>query len=86
MYVYTITQQCGCIITVYPVCSDLPVVPAVMPAPPVPTPNTSMALLEESKAALDGANDTESNAQEILNILDAQEKLRFVLLWNDTSG
>ncbi|XP_060064329.1 pericentriolar material 1 protein-like isoform X2 [Ylistrum balloti] len=48
--------------------------PEIPVAQTASAPNTS--LLEESKAALNEAGNTETNAQEILDILDAQEKLR----------
>ncbi|OWF47060.1 pericentriolar material 1 protein-like isoform X1 [Mizuhopecten yessoensis] len=53
-----------------------PLEPEIPVAVAAPAPNTALAMLEESKTALDEAGNTESNAQEILDILDAQEKLR----------
>ncbi|XP_033742710.1 pericentriolar material 1 protein-like isoform X3 [Pecten maximus] len=50
--------------------------PEIPAAPTASAPNTSLAMLEDTKAALNEAGNTESNAQEILDILDAQEKLR----------
>lgn len=47
--------------------------------PVSPARSNSVALIAEGRAALDGADDTVSNAQQILDMIDAPEKLRFVL-------
>ena len=47
--------------------------------PVSPARNNYVALIAEGRAALDGADDTVSNAQQILDMIDAPEKLRFVL-------
>ncbi|XP_069131168.1 pericentriolar material 1 protein-like [Argopecten irradians] len=50
-----------------------PEIPAV---PTASAPSTSLALLEESKSAVNDAANTEPTAREMRDILDAQEKLR----------